>query len=49
MLVVVPPPVRGIGTAGGFRMMIQDRGGNGSEALQAAVGAMMGKAAPTPG
>jgi hydrophobe/amphiphile efflux-1 (HAE1) family protein len=49
VLVVVPPPVRGIGTAGGFRMMIEDRGGRGSEELQAAVGAMMGKAAQTPG
>ena len=41
VLVVAPPPVRGIGNAGGFRMMVQDRGGNGSAALQSAVGAMM--------
>ncbi len=27
VLVVQPPPVRGIGNAGGVRMMIQDRGG----------------------
>ena len=45
MLVVAPPPVRGIGSAGGFRMMVQDRGGNGPAALQGAVGAMMGRAA----
>ena len=45
VLVVAPPPVRGIGSAGGFRMMVQDRSGNGPAALQDAVRAMMGKAA----
>jgi len=49
VLVVAPPPVRGIGSAGGFRMMIQDRGGAGAGALQQAVGAMMAKANQTPG
>jgi hydrophobe/amphiphile efflux-1 (HAE1) family protein len=49
IVVVAPPPVRGIGNAGGFRMMIEDRAGHGSEALQAAVFAMMGRAAQTPG
>ncbi len=49
VLVVAPPPVRGIGSAGGFRMMVQDRGGAGSAALQQAVGAMMVKANQTPG
>jgi hydrophobe/amphiphile efflux-1 (HAE1) family protein len=49
VLVVAPPPVRGIGASGGFRMMVEDRGGNGSAALQGAVGAMMGKAAQTAG
>ncbi len=49
VLVIAPPPVRGIGTAGGFRMMIEDRAGRGPEALQAAVFAMMGRAAQTPG
>jgi hydrophobe/amphiphile efflux-1 (HAE1) family protein len=49
VLVVAPPPVRGIGSAGGFRMMVQDRGGNGSAALQGAVGAMMVRANQTPG
>jgi hydrophobe/amphiphile efflux-1 (HAE1) family protein len=48
VFVVRPPPVRGIGTAGGFRMMIEDRGGAGSQELQRAVFAMMGKAAQTP-
>ena len=49
VLVVAPPPVRGIGNAGGFRMMVQDRSGAGPAALQAAVGAMMGRAAQTQG
>ena len=49
VLVVAPPPVRGIGSAGGFRMMIQDRNGAGPAALQQAVGAMMQKANQTPG
>ena len=39
----------GIGNAGGFRMMVEDRAGRGPQALQAAVGAMMGRAAQTPG
>ncbi len=49
VVVVMPPPVRGIGTSGGFRMMVEDRGGAGPQALQAAVYAMMGRAAQTPG
>jgi hydrophobe/amphiphile efflux-1 (HAE1) family protein len=49
VVVVQPPAVQGIGNAGGFRMMIEDRGGRGPQALQAAVFAMMGRAAQTPG
>src|SRR6266550_1877989 len=49
VLVIAPPPVRGIGTASGFRMMVEDRAGRGPEALRAAVAAMMGRAAQTPG
>ena len=49
VIVAQPPPVRGIGTAGGFRMMVEDRGGLGPLELQNAVYAMMGKAAQTPG
>jgi hydrophobe/amphiphile efflux-1 (HAE1) family protein len=49
MIVVQPPPVNGIGNAGGFRMMVEDRGGKGPQALQGAVYAMMGRAAQTPG
>jgi multidrug efflux pump len=49
VLVVAPPPVSGIGNAGGFRMMVEDRAGRGPLALQNAVYAMMGAAAHTPG
>jgi hydrophobe/amphiphile efflux-1 (HAE1) family protein len=49
IFVVAPPPVSGIGNAGGFRMMVEDRAGLGSQALQGAVYAMMGAAAKTPG
>jgi HAE1 family hydrophobic/amphiphilic exporter-1 len=34
IITVPPPPVRGIGNAGGFKMMIQDRGGQGLKALE---------------
>jgi hydrophobe/amphiphile efflux-1 (HAE1) family protein len=49
IVVVGPPPVAGIGNAGGFRMMVEDRGGRGLGALQAAVGAIAGRANQTPG
>jgi hydrophobe/amphiphile efflux-1 (HAE1) family protein len=49
IVVVQPPSVQGIGNAGGFRMMIEDRAGRGPQALQGAVYAMMGRAAQTPG
>jgi hydrophobe/amphiphile efflux-1 (HAE1) family protein len=49
VFVAAPPPVSGIGNAGGFRMMVEDRAGRGPAALQGAVYAMMGRAAQTPG
>jgi hydrophobe/amphiphile efflux-1 (HAE1) family protein len=49
IFVAAPPPVSGIGNAGGFRMMVEDRAGRGSAALQGVVYAMMGRAAQTPG
>ena len=49
ILVVQPPPVSGIGNAGGFRMMVEDRQSRGSQALLEATGTMMSKAAQTPG
>jgi len=32
--VVIPPPIRGLGQAGGFQMMVEDRRGNDLETLQ---------------
>ncbi len=50
ILVVQPPPVPGIGNAGGFRMMVEDRAGRGPQALQARVYAMMARGGDrTPG
>ena len=49
VFVVLPPPVMGIGNAGGFRMIIEDRAGRGPQALLEAAYAMMGKATQTPG
>jgi hydrophobe/amphiphile efflux-1 (HAE1) family protein len=46
---VLPPPVMGIGTAGGFRLMVEDRGGQGSESLRAATESLVTRAAQTPG
>jgi hydrophobe/amphiphile efflux-1 (HAE1) family protein len=49
-LIVIPPPsVRGIGSAGGFKMMIQDREGRGLEALDAATQDMAAAANRIPG
>lgn len=42
ILVVPPPPVRGIGSAGGFKMMIEDKAGLGFGTLMQAAGGMMG-------
>jgi len=36
IFVIAPPPVRGIGTGGDFKMMVEDRSGQGLEALEAA-------------
>jgi multidrug efflux pump subunit AcrB len=49
VLVVLPPPVMGVGNAGGFRMVLEDRGGRGPQALLAATQDMMARAAQTPG
>ncbi|MFI4973330.1 MAG: efflux RND transporter permease subunit [Caulobacterales bacterium] len=32
--VIQPPPVRGIGSTGGFKMIIEDQGGHGPQALE---------------
>lgn len=40
-VVIVPPPVRGVGSSGGFAMRLQDRAGIGSEALAGVAGKMI--------
>jgi hydrophobe/amphiphile efflux-1 (HAE1) family protein len=49
ILVIQPPPVAGIGNAGGVRMMVEDRAARGSQALLEATTAMVTKASQTPG
>jgi HAE1 family hydrophobic/amphiphilic exporter-1 len=49
IITIPPPPVNGIGNAGGFKMMVQDRAGLGSVALEKAVGALTAAANQTPG
>jgi len=49
VFVVQPPPVSGIGNAGGFRMMVEDRQSRGPEALVEAVRALSSRASQTPG
>ncbi len=44
-----PPPVAGIGNAGGYKLFIQDRGNAGLDELQTQAFAMMIKANQTPG
>lgn len=39
-----PPPIQGLGTASGFSFRLQDRGGKGQAALQAAAGQIMAQA-----
>ena len=49
IIIIPPPPVRGIGTGGGFKMMVQDKRGRGLPALEAATQDMVGAANQTPG
>jgi HAE1 family hydrophobic/amphiphilic exporter-1 len=49
LIVVPPPPVRGIGTAGGFKVMVQDKRGRGARELEAAANDLMMAANQTPG
>ena len=45
---VSPPPIRELGRANGFAFRLQDRGGNGHDALLAARNQLLGKAAESP-
>ena len=44
-----PPPVRGLGTAGGFKLQVQNRGAGDLVALQAATEQLVGAARGQPG
>ncbi|MDP9279260.1 MAG: efflux RND transporter permease subunit, partial [Gemmatimonadota bacterium] len=44
-----PPAVNGLGSIGGFKMMIEDRAGLGDSTLYATTQAMVGRAYQTPG
>jgi multidrug efflux pump subunit AcrB len=48
VLTIPPPPVQGLGTAGGFKMMLQDRAGLGSNALAQAAQALVAAANKDP-
>jgi multidrug efflux pump len=43
-----PPPVQGLGTIGGFKLEIEDRGGQGYQALDQATNAFLAKARAAP-
>ncbi|TWT73074.1 efflux RND transporter permease subunit [Allorhodopirellula solitaria] len=43
VFIIPPPPVRGIGRGGGFKMYVQDRSGAGSAVLSDVAGQMVGK------
>jgi multidrug efflux pump len=43
-----PPPVQGLGSLGGFKLNVEDRGSQGSEALYHAVQDVLAKAAKNP-
>ncbi len=45
---LAPPPVEGMGNAGGFKMMVQDRSGAGYHALEQAANGLVGAAAQSP-
>jgi HAE1 family hydrophobic/amphiphilic exporter-1 len=49
IITIAPPPVRGIGTAGGFKMMLQDKAGRGPRALEEAAQDMAAAANQVPG
>ena len=48
IIIIQPPPVRGIGTGGGFKMMVEDQAGRGLPALEAATQEIVARANQTP-
>ncbi|HVX10945.1 MAG TPA: efflux RND transporter permease subunit [Pirellulales bacterium] len=49
VMVFPPPPIRGVGRAGGFMLMVEDRGDVGPAGLQQATEGLIGAASQTPG
>jgi multidrug efflux pump len=49
VLAVMPPPVNGLGTIGGFKLFVEDRAGLGYDALFQAAQALIGQSYQTPG
>jgi HAE1 family hydrophobic/amphiphilic exporter-1 len=49
IITIPPPPVRGIGNSGGFKMMVQDQRGRGLPALEEATQDLLAAASQTPG
>lgn len=49
IFIVAPPPVRGIGSAGGWKMFVQDTRGRGLQALESVAQELSGKANQTEG
>jgi len=48
IFVIPPPPVQGLGTAGGFKLLVQDRAGRGFKALQQATDELVAAARREP-
>jgi hydrophobe/amphiphile efflux-1 (HAE1) family protein len=48
VLVLAPPPIRGLGTSGGFKMMVQDRFDRGLQTLEGASYNLIAKASQMP-
>jgi hydrophobe/amphiphile efflux-1 (HAE1) family protein len=48
VLTIPPPPVQGIGNSGGFKMMLEDRGGLGTQALVKAANTLVAAANKDP-
>jgi multidrug efflux pump len=48
IVIFPPPPVQGIGTTGGFKLQLEDRGNLGSVAMNAALKAFLDKARKAP-
>ncbi len=48
IFVIAPPPVRGLGTAGGFKFLVQDRSGYGYKELQSATDRLLMECAKDP-